>query len=152
MEYEKLNSMSLSSDSFASSCELPTHDELKPAHQLPQPEHSKRSFKIIATLVAAVKRFEKAINPTYTYGVAKEAAKEDTCMPAPAVLMAMATNDKPCSSLPKAASAMRYKSGRVGTGRTVTGRSASGRPAGSRHGCKGALLFKPLPPLLPQGV
>ncbi|KAG2448676.1 hypothetical protein HYH02_006033 [Chlamydomonas schloesseri] len=85
---------------------------------------AKPSFKVIGHIVMAMKRFQAALNPTYTY----------TKRPA---------------SPPNHQAALQAKTmSRTGSGRTASGRTVSGRDAqGKHHGYKGNMLFKPLPAL-----
>eukprot|EP00198_Chlamydomonas_reinhardtii_P013160 XP_001702497.1 predicted protein [Chlamydomonas reinhardtii] len=85
---------------------------------------SKPSFKVIGHIVMAMKRFQAALNPTYTY------TKRPASPPNPQAVLQAKTMS------------------RTGSGRTTSGRTVSGRDAqGKHHGYKGNMLFKPLPTL-----
>lgn len=113
--------------------------------ELPQPvDHSyeqapapRKSFKAVARLVMAVKRFQEALNPHYTYG--KKSEEE----------LARAAGDHVVIPMPVQAAGFRTASGRQ-----VSGRTASGRPYSLEgpvnRGKKGLLIFKPLPAVPPQ--
>ncbi|KAG2433045.1 hypothetical protein HXX76_008772 [Chlamydomonas incerta] len=85
---------------------------------------SKPSFKVIGHIVMAMRRFQAALNPTYTY------------------------TKRPASPPNHQAGLHAKEMARTGSGRTTSGRTASGRDSqGKHHGYKGNMLFKPLPPL-----
>mmetsp|Transcript_7555 Transcript_7555/g.18737 ORF Transcript_7555/g.18737 Transcript_7555/m.18737 type:complete len:118 (+) Transcript_7555:111-464(+) len=100
-----------------------------------QRSQSIKRFRVIATVVKALNRWQSALNPTYTY---TKDAKEATFQKRQAVIaQARTMSAQPHNaSLPKSGSLLRSGSGRT----------ASGRPAeGTHYGHKGNMLFKPLP-------
>ncbi|GFR41918.1 hypothetical protein Agub_g2710 [Astrephomene gubernaculifera] len=94
----------------------------------------KPTFRIVAQLVLAMKRFQAALNPSYNYGENKANPRASS----------PTSGDRAMSG--------RTMSARTASGRTASGtitKSLSGRPdqAGKRHGYKGNLLLRPLPAL-----
>lgn len=81
------------------------------------------TFKVVGSMVMAMKKFQNALNPTYEYGKRKSSSGDGSEM-------------------------AEGPSSRVLSGRTPSGRPiSSGRTSvpGAQHGFKGNLLFKPLP-------
>lgn len=89
-------------------------------------------WRIITLVAMAAKRFQSAMNPTYSYGK-RAVDTRDSAQPA-ALLAARSSRGATVS-------------GRSLSTRQQSGRTASGRPLvpGVQHGFKGHILFRSLP-------
>lgn len=99
----------------------------------------KARFKVIGHVVRALKRWQNALNPTYSYG----SGKPDPNAPRLPYAMSM---PRGTLSVPNAGSATLT---RTGSGRTLSGRPDS---SGTHYGHKGSLLFKSLPEDKPKSA
>ncbi|GBF90157.1 hypothetical protein Rsub_03290 [Raphidocelis subcapitata] len=94
----------------------------------PAPAPAKKRFKVVGKVVLALQRFKASLNPTVSFGKARDAPARDKA-PRPAARPLKAKD------------------------RTASGRTFSGRPtlAGQAHGHRAGLLLRPLPPVAGGG-
>lgn len=95
-------------------------------------QHKKPSFKVVGTLVLAMKRFSESLNPTYTYGKRTSSTSGSGSKQVPDDVEAVTSGEKRLDRPPSA------------TGRAATPESQS-KYAYSNRGHKFDFLVKPLP-------
>lgn len=119
------------------SSQMAFFEQSKPADA---PKPKTYSFRVIANLVMAMRRFQAALNPTYEYGK----RQPDPNLPTePLAAVVARQQQRTLSGTPYA----RNGSARTGSARAQSGRTLSGRPRtpGWQHGFKTELLLRPLP-------